>query len=907
MQSPRGWEQQQRAREFVKRWTGETHERAEKDTFWNELFQIYGIDRRARTVKYEAAARRATTGRTGFIDVFWPGRILVEHKSKGEDLVKAMAQAVDYLGHMEEEQLPTSLVVCDFENFHVRDRITGETKEFKLNNLPVMLDQFGLTEKRDRRRYDTDEDVNLAATELIDQFGKALEANGYPDHERRILLTRIVFCLFADDAGVWEVGLFEDYIRDQTRKDGGDLGAQLERLFQLLATGDRRGYPQHMLEFTYINGGLFADPLKISVTDSAMRQTLLDASMFNWAAISPAIFGSMFQNVMTPKERRNLGAHYTSEQNIMKLIRPLFLDELEIELAKAHTQPSLLRFLDKLSKLTFLDPACGCGNFLVVTYRHLRRLETECLARLKAAVESDGRKTRIMHGQVTMDVSLESGISINQFHGIEIDEWPCRIAEVAMHIQAHLADMELVERLAGGYYAHFPIDVTAKIVNDNALHLDWTEVLPAELCNYVLGNPPFIGRPQRTTEQTNDLLTLWGRGYNGNFDYVTGWWALATRYLGTHSADWAFVSTSSVSQGEPVADLWRPVLDAGWRCHFAHRGFRWRTESKGAAGVHVSIIGFTRRDRPPVLHVYAENGEGESAALNVSHINTNLCDAPDVFLAGQGSRRSSRLPAVESGSQPTDGGFLIVSSDEYPALVADLRVQPYLRRYVGARELLHGIERWCLWLRDVHQDDVAHSETLRTRIDGVRMFRLASAKLATRRDSATPHLFQADRQPSVSYLCIPRHVSVNRTWFPVLRLSADVIAGDANYTAPDPDGFLFGVMSSAMFVAWMKAVGGRIRADLRFSTFTYNNFPLPVLTDPHRARIIAAGVEVQKARTDQALAVQYDTRTMRKELVDAHRHLDRTIDGIFDLKGRTPDVASRQRRLFELAGQDQRR
>ncbi len=896
---PRYEENRDRARTFVKKWQGERRERAEKDSFWNDFLLIFGVERR-QVARFEAVVTRYSTGRHGFIDLFWPGRLLVEHKSAGEDLEKAMRQALDYLPGMDENDVPAVVVVCDFEHFLVHDMDTGTTERFLLNNLPMKLELFGLLEGRDRRSFDSDEDVNLAATEHIARFGEVLEAHGYPEHQRRVLLTRIVFCLFADDAGVWPLGAFEDFLRLRTRPDGSDLGAQLAWLFQVLDRGDdrRAGLPQDMLDFTYVNGGIFAEQLEISQTDQAMRDSLLKASRFNWSRISPAIFGSMFQNVMSKEQRRNLGAHYTSEKNILKLIRPLFLDDLEAELAKARTPTQLRAFRDKLATLTFFDPACGCGNFLIVTYLHLRRLETECLVLLKAG-EAKAHRIAAGFGQQSLDVAMESKIRVSQFFGIEIDEWPCRIAEVAMHIAAHLADRELSSALGGGYYAHFPIEDVAKLHNGNALTTDWNEVLPAEHCNYVMGNPPFVGGRQMSEDQVRELKNIWGVRYNWNLDYVSCWYARTLEYLEGRTAKWAFVSTNSVCQGEAVPALWRAVFKAGWSPLYAHRSFRWKTEARKNAAVHVSIVGFDRTPTSRRLWVYNEDGSGEGTEQPTKNINPYLIDANDV-LVDTSETPQSGLPEIMFGNMPRDGGHLVVKVDEVAEVRADPVAARFLREYIGSDELLNGKDRWCLWLNAMTPGDVAASPVLRQRVTGTRDFRAASKAPSTQGMARTPHLFAQRTQPAGPILIIPRVFGQNRRYIPAGRFGADVIASDAVFCGADADGLAFAIISSAMFMTWQRMIGGRLKSDLRFSkTLTYNSFPLPSLSESRRSQIIQAGHNVLAAREqwpEATLASLYDPLAMPVELLRAHDQLDRGIDLAFGVKGK--DELTRQRALL---------
>lgn len=889
---PRYEENRERARRFVKSWAGETRERAEKDTFWNELLAVFGVDRR-QVARFEPVARRYSTGRHGFIDLFWPGRLLVEHKRAGEDLDAAMRQAKDYLPGMDAEDVPAVVVTCDFSEFVVDDLDSGQQERFPLSDLPNKLELFGLLEGRDRRRYDSEEDVNLAATELLAGFHDALRDAGYPDHHRRVLLTRVLFCLFADDAGVWPLGLFEDFLRLRTRPDGSDLGPQLAQLFQLLDTppGQRsRTLPDELRDFTYVNGGLFAETLRISDCDERMRTALLRCSRFNWSRISPAIFGSMFQDVMTPTERRVLGAHYTTEANILRTIRPLFLDALEEELARTDTVPRLRAFRDRLGSLTFFDPACGCGNFLVIAYRELRRLETECLIKLR---ETEARVSRRRGGaggagQLAVDVTLESKVGVGQFYGIEVEEFPCRIAETAMHLTDHLANQQLSSAL-GIYYARFPIQETAVIHHGNAVQTDWSTVLPAERCSYLLGNPPFVGMAWMSSEQQSDRNTAFAAlrvpgSRTGRLDYVTAWYAKALNYLSAGSPTRvAFVSTNSITQGEQARTLGPLLTDHGFHIDFAHRTFAWTSEARGRANVHVVIIGFSNGDTsgPRRLFDYPDI-KAEPVETVAKNINIYLADAPAVIPPKRDHPLLPGLPEASKGSQPTDGGHLIVEPDEYDEVTVDPIAAKYLRSYRQSREMLHSKPRWCLWLTDAAPADLRNSPVLRRRLLAVQDTRRKSPTVSVRDKADTPALFTQIRQPAGRYIAMPEASSGTRRYIPAILYGPETIAGNKLICWPDADLWLFGVLSSRAYTLWVATLAGRIKSDYSMAPdLTWSTFPTPDPTGTTRSRIEKAAQAVLDARAAHpaaSLADLYDPVAMPADLVHAHRQLDRAVE-----------------------------
>lgn len=906
-----------RTNDFVDRWRNETRERAEKDSFWNEFLAIFGVDRRRKGV-FEYLAQKQSTGRHGFIDYFSPGEMAVEHKSAGENLDKGMNQLVDYLVHMDTLDLPHTLVVCDFQNFVVRDVVSGTENRFPLEQLAEHIDQFSFLAGYSRRpAHEDEQEANLEATKLLTSLHDQLKLNGYDGHALRLFLVRILYILFADDTQVWSRNLFNDWLLVHTREDGADLGSKMIELFAILDTPNSKrakNLNPDLSEFAYVNGGLFAENLRPPQCDKQMRAHLVAASRFEWSRISPVIFGSLFQNVTEPFERRHLGAHFTSERDIMRTIRPLFLDDLEARLGRAKSEGerpgrlrSLRRLRDEMSHLTFFDPACGCGNFLMLTYRELRRVELECLLAIReneAALDRGQRGASYAPGteQMTFDVSLESQVRVSQFYGIEIEEFPARIAETAMHLVDHQANLAL-SKAFGDYYVRLPIRDTANILVDNALRIDWNTVLSADDCDYILGNPPFSGQGKMSAEQVADLELVWGDRFAGYLDHVTGWYAKAQAYIGKRQTRVALVSTNSICQGEPVPDLWEPLCRAGFHIDFAHRAFLWASEASGKAGVHVIIVGWSHGDsRKPVLYDYGVGGRGEGTAEIVSNINAYLVDAPDVFIRRRGQALSKQLPSADYGSKPVDGKHLNVSVEQFSEVMADPIAAKYVRPFIGARELIHGKERWCLWLVDADPDDIRASPVLRTRLSAVREVRLQSKKQATRALADYPSLFAEIRQPDVEYLGIPIHVGESRRYFPVQRFSADVISGNHNYVAADPDGFAFALLSSAMFITWQKGVGGRVRADPRFSVqLTWNTFPLPDATREERRRIIGLGVDVLEQRSEfpgKSLDFLYDPNATPPGLLKAHQALDVAVDRLFAGRKRVRGDRDRLEILF---------
>ncbi len=573
-----------RALQFSKEWIDETRERAEKDTFWNDFFNVFGISRR-RVATFEKPVKKLGD-KQGFVDLFWKGTLLVEHKSKGKNLDKAYEQATDYFPGLKEHELPKYILVSDFENIKLYDLEEKTEHEFQLKDFYKNVKLFGFIAGYQKRTFKEEDPVNVKAAELMGKLHDQLKNFGYEGHPLEVYLVRLLFCLFADDTGIFEKDIFKEFIDTKTNEDGSNLGALIAQFFQVLNTPREKrltNLDEHLNAFPYINGKLFEEPLPIAAFNSKMREILLEASSLDWGKISPAIFGSLFQSVMNPEERRNLGAHYTSEKNILKLIKPLFLDELREEFKKVKTsKPKLHEFHKKLSTLKFLDPACGSGNFLIITYRELRQLEIEILREL---FKSD---------ELVTDISDIIWLDVDQFYGIEYDEFAARITETAMWLIDHQMNMKISEEF-GQYFARLPLRKAAKIVNTNALRIDWQEVVPKTELSYILGNPPFYGKQYQTKEQKEDMkLVFAGVKGAGVLDYVTAWYIRAAQYIQNTKIKVAFVSTNSISQGEQVGILWNELFNKyDIKIHFAHRTFNWKNKAKGKAAVHVVIIGFS--------------------------------------------------------------------------------------------------------------------------------------------------------------------------------------------------------------------------------------------------------------------------------------------------------------------------
>jgi hypothetical protein len=654
-----------------------------------------------------------------------------------------------------------------------------------------------------------------------------------------------------------------------------------------------------LARFPYVNGALFADALPLEYFTPDMREALLAACRFRWTRISPAVFGAMFQLVKSKEARRAAGEHYTSETNILKTIGPLFLDDLQAEADRLCSNKStsikaLREFRDGLATHVFIDPACGCGNFLVVAYRDLRRIETQIIKEIRAREGQTG---------MALDATLETKLNIGQFHGIEINWWPAKIAETAMFLVDHQANRELAAAV-GQAPERLPIRITAHIHHANALEVDWEDLFPAASgSTYVFGNPPFLGHATRTESQAQELRDAWGSSDISRLDYVTAWHAKSLDFFESRRGDWAFVTTNSISQGDQVPRLFAPIFDAGWRIKYAHRTFAWDSDAPGKAAVHCVIIGFTKsRAGKPRLFDYPDiRGAAVEQPVH-GRINAYLVDGPNVLVAKRSTPLSPVVTPAVFGSMPRDGGNLIVEAEEYAEVMADPVAAKYVRPFLGSRELMNNKQRWCLWLTDLDPADVSRSTVLRERLSAVRAFREKSSASSTRAMAATPHLFGQRSQPSTAFLCMPRVVSENRPYFTVQLCSEDVIASDAVFHAQDPKGLLFSLASSSMFITWQKTIGGRLKSDIRFaSTLTWNTFPVPDLADDDQKKIIAAGHKVIAARAkhpDRSLADHYNPLAMDPVLVRAHGDLDREVDRVFGASRKLSNERQRLELLF---------
>ncbi|WP_153144918.1 DNA methyltransferase [Dechloromonas sp. H13] len=899
---PLSWNEiRSRALAFSKEWAEESSEDAEAKAFWDAFFAVFGVTRR-RVASFEEPVKKSD-GKGGYIDLLWRGVLIVEHKSRGKDLDRATKQAFDYFPGLKERDLPRYVVVSDFARFRLHDLDAGTEHDFDLADLHKNVKLFGFMAGYQSRSFGKEAAVNIRAAEKLGKLHDLLKASGYEGHQLEVLLVRLLFQLFAEDTAIFERRQFTDWIEQRTSDDGADLGSLLNTLFEVLDTPPekrQKSLDEQLAGFPYVNGRLFAENLRSASFDRAMRETLLDCTALDWSQISPAIFGSLFQSIMDAQARRDLGAHYTSEHNIRKALGPLFLDDLWAELGKLKASAKsnakrLLEFHAKLAGIRVLDPACGCGNFLVVAYQELRLIELELLREMHKHRETG-----------FLDVGSIMFVDVDQFHGIEYEEFPAQIAQVALWLTDHQMNMRVSEEF-GQYFVRLPLKKAANIVHGNALTTDWASVVkPADL-SYIVGNPPFVGKKEQSPAQKSEVMaTFDGLKGAGVLDYVTCWYRKATDYMTANPViRTAFVSTNSITQGEQVGILWGDLFTSGVKIHFAHRTFQWSSEARGKAAVHCVIIGFGLQDRSDKLIFDYDTPQSEPHALAATQINGYLVDAPGVVISKRSKPLNFAAPEMAYGSMPIDNGHLTLTEDDAQQLIAAYsEATPYIRRYQGGDEFINGQVRYCLWLVGCPPENLRAWPLIRSRVEATRAFRQSSNRERTNELADTPALFGEIRQPTRRYLFVPKVSSENRHFLPIGYCEPEVISSGSGLLVGDATPYHFGVLTSTMHMAWMRTVCGRMKSDYQYSAgIVYNNFPWPTPTEPQRKAIEQAAQAVLDARAmfpNSTLADLYDPLTMPPELTAAHRKLDKAVDVAYGKPAGFPTEAERVAYLFKL-------
>jgi hypothetical protein len=858
-----------RAISFSKEWEDESKEHAESQSFWNDFFNIFGISRK-RVASFEEPVKKLGDKR-GRIDLFWKGMLLVEHKSKGKDLDKAYTQALDYFPGLKEVQLPKYILVSDFEIFRLYDLEENLTHEFNISELYKNVNLFGFIAGYLKHKIVEEDPVNIKAALLMGKLHDELKETGYDGHPLEHFLVRVLFLLFAEDTSIFDKRIFTEFIENRTNEDGSDVGAKLAELFQVLNTPEDKRLKtrdESLSAFPYTNGKLFEEFLPIVAFDTNMREILLECCYIDWSKISPAIFGSLFQSIMDKKLRRNLGAHYTSEANILKLIRPLFLDELHEKFEKIKKNKKRLQeFHKELSTLNFFDPACGSGNFLILSYRELRKLEFEIL--------------KILHTESVLDIDSIVWCDVDQFHGIEVEEFPAQIAQVAMWLIDHQMNM-MISEYFGQYFVRLPLKKSANIVHGNSLQLDWEDVVSKDKLSFILGNPPFYGKQYQSKEQRKDMELIFSKIKGaGVLDYVTAWYLKASQYIQDTNIKVAFVSTNSIAQGEQVGILWKELFDNyKIKIHFAHQTFNWSNEAKANAAVHVVIIGFANFDTDNKKIFEYEDIKKEALEKKVKNINAYLVEGDDIVIEKR-RKPVCNIPNIIKGNYYAKSEGLIIEEKDLDYLVKnEPDARKWIKLLIGADEFINNKKRYCLWLIDCPPDELRKMPLVMERVNRVREDRLKSTDKGMQ--NLTPTRFRETNNPE-KCIVVPVVSSEKRPYIPMGFIDKNTISTNANLIIPNGDLFLFGQLTSLMHMAWVKYTCGRLKSDYRYSKdLVYNNYPFPKNINAKMKTLVEqkaqAVLDIRAEFIDSSLADLYNPLAMPPKLKKAHQELDKAVD-----------------------------
>jgi len=900
----RDTEQKAAAKKFVEYWSGKGYEKGESQPFWLELLgNVFGVENPAHYIKFE---EQVHLDHTSFIDGFIPAtHVLIEQKGTGKDLRKAIKQsdgslltpfqqAQRYSAVLPYSQRPRWIVTCNFEEFLIYDmeKPTGEPESILLKDLAKEYYRLQFLVDADDENIKKEMEISIQAGNIVGVlYDELLKQYINPDNEDSLkslnmLCVRLVFCLYAEDAGIFGGhNKFHNYLKSVSAKDARRA---LIDLFKVLDTKpeDRDPYMDAaLLDFPYVNGGLFADEnIEIPQLNEKIINLLLEKASedFDWSGISPTIFGAVFESTLNPETRRSGGMHYTSIENIHKVIDPLFLDELREELDAIRDvkvgkvrENKIEAFREKLASLTFLDPACGSGNFLTETYMSLRRLENEALVELTG-------------GQMLLDFGNVIKVSIGQFYGIEINDFAVTVAKTALWI-AESQMLKETESIVNMDLDFLPLKSYANIVEGNALRIDWESVVPKHELNYIMGNPPFVGKKEQTKEQKTELVSLFDKKVKGvgNLDYVSGWYIQAANYIENTNIFCAFVSTNSITQGEQVPTLWKCLVEKGININFAHKTFKWNSEAVEKAAVHCVIIGFSYINKTNKMIFSSDR------YTNAKDINPYLIDGPTVLIENRG-KGICDAPPIMYGSMPIDDGHLILSSEDVDLLLTENKDNnKFIRKYLGGAEMLRNTDRWCLWLKDISPKEIQTSKFIMERLKAVKEFRNGSNRPQTKILADTPALFGEIRQPDSDMLVIPKVSSENRKYIPIGFISPEIIVNGSALIVPNAELYHLGVLTSNVHNAWMRTVAGRLEMRYQYSgSVVYNNFPWPMPTAEQQAKIEKTAQAILDARAlypDCSLADLYDELIMPPELRKAHQENDRAVMQAygFDIKTTT--------------------
>lgn len=871
-------EMKNRAYEFVDIHKDSSDEKQMAQMWVRDFYRVFGVPYQKVRIGFEW--RVNIDGKTKFVDHLINGLLLIEMKSRGKSLDKAQSQAYRYVMNLNKEDLPKYILISDFERIRLYDLKIDDEKnyyDFRVEDLPKNLELFNFLIGKQISVSIPQNPVNIKAAKLMESLHiKLLEAK-YPPNLTNLLMTRLVFCLFAEDSDIFKKNQFSNFIKNYTREDGSDLVTQISTLFEVLNTPYENRYQTGDLnDFPYINGGLFKIPQATGLMlTTEIRNLLLETSSLDWSKISPVIFGSMFEGAMDKEKRHNLGAHYTSEKNIMKVVNGLFLEELiekfeEIKSLRRGRVKALEEFHKELSELKFLDPACGSGNFLLVAYRELRRLEHQVIDELQ-------------RGQTVMDISELIKVEVNQFYGIEIEAYAVSIAKLSLWIMDHLMNLEASE-LFGQHYVRLPLHASANIMHDNALTVDWNEVIDSKDLNYILGNPPFIGNSMMSKEQKLDFNnTTRVLKKKGHMDFVSAWFLKASEYMQETSIKCALVSTNSIVQGEHAIYLWQHLIEElGVEINFGHQTFNW---DNNGAKVHVVIVGFSMKNqvKSKRLFIYKDiNGSPEETF--VGEINQYLLPAPTVIITPS-KKQISGFPLMIIGTMPRDGGNLVLNSQEKDELLKKYpQLKERIRPYIGGKELIHNIERYILYLKGLSVNELRKMKDVYERVQALIKTRENSKSPDIQKWSKRPLEFMQDNALENDFLLIPRVSSGNRDYLPIAFESYPTLGSEKTFQLENADLYIFGILNSKMHNAWTKVVAGRLKNDINYSnTITYNNFVFPNANSTDKEKISELSTKILQIRKSLNLSLGelYDPEFMPHNLRKAHNHLDSYIEKLY--------------------------
>ncbi len=899
-------EQKKAAKNFVANWTGHGYEKGESQKFWIDLLtSVYGVEDIAQFIFFEEQVKDKIQNKTitNFIDAYIPStRVMIEQKSSHKDLrepikqsdgslLTPFQQAKKYVADLPLSQHPKWIITCNFDEFLVYDmeNPNGEPEEIFLKNLEKEFYRLSFITDTGSQHLKKEMELSIKAGDIVGLiYDNLLEQYKLAKNidikaclkSLNMLCVRLVFCFYAEDAGIFgQKSMFGDYLKHYEAKD---LRAALLNLFKVLDQKPEERDPfleEELAAFPYVNGGLFTEQdLLIPNFTEELKDLLINkaSSDFDWADISPTIFGAVFESTLNPETRRSGGMHYTSIENIHKVIDPLFMDELNAEYEQIRNiktvtarNEKLLEFSRKLGSLKFLDPACGSGNFLTETYLSLRRLENKCLQLMIGGNETQGTLTELFgHSFVK--------VHIQQFYGIEINDFACVVAKTALWI-AECQMLQETNAITNSAASFLPLDNYTNIIEGNALRTDWETVVPKNELNYIMGNPPFVGARLMSESQKADVLYVWENIKNiGNVDYVSCWYKKASDLIKNTNAKAALVSTNSITQGEQVAIMWKPLMKNGIKIDFAYRTFRWDSEANIKAHVHCVIVGFSYiKAKEKTIYL------NESQSISVNNINGYLLDAPDIFIESR-AKPLCNIPEIGIGNLPIDGGNYLFTEDEMKAFIkTEPLSEKYFKKWIGSDEFINRYYRYCLWLGDCSPSEIKKMPECYKRVQAVREMRLASKRVATQKLADIPNHFSTENMPKSDYIIVPKVSSEKRRYIPIGFISPDTFASDLVFIIPEATLYHFAILTSNVHMAWMRAVAGRLKSDYRYSKdIVYNNFPWPNPTDEQKAKIEKTAQAILDARAkypDSSLADLYDETLMPPELRKAHQENDKAV------------------------------